>query len=72
MKPEFNNQQSDWLNQTEELNDLEAAQLNGGNTAELAARANSLFQQQLDRSLDVQLQTAAAKAARDQSGKLKA
>ena len=39
MKPEFNNQQSDWLNQTEELNDLEAAQVNGGSAPVNAASA---------------------------------
>jgi hypothetical protein len=30
MNSELHNQQSDWLAQTEELNDIEASQVNGG------------------------------------------
>ncbi|VEP13188.1 hypothetical protein H1P_1890003 [Hyella patelloides LEGE 07179] len=30
MKPEFNQQQTDWLAETEELDDIEASQVNGG------------------------------------------
>ncbi|VEP13187.1 hypothetical protein H1P_1890002 [Hyella patelloides LEGE 07179] len=30
MKPEINQQQTDWISQVEELDDIEASQVNGG------------------------------------------
>ena len=42
MKPEFDNQQSDWLSQASVLNNTEAAQVNGGatNARNLAMQAD--------------------------------
>ncbi|MEM9509742.1 MAG: hypothetical protein AAGA16_19020 [Cyanobacteria bacterium P01_E01_bin.35] len=67
MQPEFNNQQSDWLNQAEELNDYDAVQVNGGSS--LVDQSNALYQSLLGQQIAFQQQTAGAKAAKDQSGK---
>jgi hypothetical protein len=47
MNLELNNQQTDWLAKTEELNDTEASQVNGGAVANSAAeqREEELRQQ---------------------------
>ena len=67
MHPEFNNLQSDWLNQAEELNDNEAAQVNGGSS--LVEQANAIYQSVLEVNIAFQQQTAPEKASKDQSGK---
>lgn len=56
MKPELNNQQSDWLDLFEELNDVEAAQISGG--AAFDSQISS-FNSQI-RSFDSQINKATA------------
>jgi hypothetical protein len=41
MNSELNNQQTDWLAQTEELNDTEASQVNGGATYSSSSSSSS-------------------------------
>jgi hypothetical protein len=55
MNSELNNQQSDWLAQTEELNDTEASQVNGGASTEAA-----LAQQEKSSQESIQFQAEAA------------
>lgn len=70
MNLEPNNQQNDWLSETEALNDIEASQINGGNMSAIAARTESLYSSVLHQNLAFQAQTASVKVAKDQSGKV--
>lgn len=74
MKDRINSQQSDWLAQTEELNDTEASRINGGASdggmSELTARANALYSQMMEANISFQQKTAGEKVAKDQSGKV--
>ncbi|MEO1004408.1 MAG: hypothetical protein AAFW67_00890 [Cyanobacteria bacterium J06638_38] len=54
MEPEFNNLQSDWLNQAEEFNDNEAAQVNGGGSFEDAiAGMQAAFDEATQRNIEL-------------------
>jgi len=54
MNLEINNQQTDWLAQTEELNDTEASQVNGGEG--VAAQIQSLQEKVGESGANPQLQ----------------